>query len=96
MIKPRLDYVLLKIEDKKEKKTESGIYVVKNNTNDNRTQTGEVIAVGEGRILETGEFMPININVGDKVIFNKYAGIEVKHENETYLIVHERDILAIL
>jgi len=59
-----------------------------------RPQEGEVIAVGPGRMTDDGKRLTLDISAGDKVIFSKYAGTEVKIDNEDYLIVRETDILA--
>lgn len=57
---------------------------------------GEVIAVGKGKILENGEVRPMDIKVGDQVLFGKYAGTEVKIDGEEYLVMREDDIMAII
>lgn len=95
-ITPRLDYVAIKFNNQKENVTKSGIVLTAKQTNDDRQQIGEVIAVGSGRILESGNVMPLGLNPGDKVIFNKYAGTEILVEEESYLLIHERDIIAIV
>ena len=57
-------------------------------------QTGEVIAVGEGRVLENGTKVPMEVKIGDTVMFEKYSGTEVKYEGVEYLIVSAKDIIA--
>lgn len=57
---------------------------------------GEVIAVGKGKLLENGEVRPMDINVGDKVLFGKYSGTEVKIGGEDYLVMREDDIMAVV
>ena len=97
IIKPRLDYVVLKVEEKKDTTTKSGIVVVQKNSNDDRQQFGIVMAVGEGRILESGDLMPLGLSEGQKVMFNKYAGTEIKagtKDDGLYILIHERDIIA--
>lgn len=97
MLKARLDNVLLKLEKKeKEAKTKSGIIIAQKNDNSNRQSIGTVVSVGEGRILSNGEIMPLDLKVGQKVIFQKYAGVEVEYQDEEYVIVHDRDIIAVL
>lgn len=97
MLKARLDNVLLKLEKKeKETKTKSGIIIAQKNDNSNRQSIGTVVSVGEGRILSNGEIMPLDLKVGQKVIFQKYAGVEVEYQDEEYVIVHDRDIIAVL
>lgn len=93
MIKPLGDRVVLKLIEQ-EQRTESGIVLP--DTAKEKPQQGEVVAVGSGRILDNGQRVELEVNVGDKVIFSKYAGTEVKIDGEEYLIVNERDILAIL
>ena len=57
---------------------------------------GEVVAVGPGKVQDDGKRVALDVKVGDKIIFSKYAGTEVKFEGTKYLIVSERDILAII
>jgi len=57
---------------------------------------GEVIAAGNGKLLENGELRPLDVKVGDKVLFGKYAGTEVKVDGETLLVMKEDDIMAVL
>ncbi|HWP48292.1 MAG TPA: co-chaperone GroES [Candidatus Limnocylindrales bacterium] len=61
-----------------------------------KPQQGEVIAVGKGKWLENGKQLPLEVQVGQKVLFGKYAGTEVKLDEEEYLILREDDVLAIL
>ena len=56
---------------------------------------GTVIAVGTGRVFDNGQRVPLEVKVGDKVIYAKYGGTEVKLDNEEYVILQERDILAV-
>ncbi len=57
---------------------------------------GEVVAVGTGRVLDNGSRQPMEVKVGDRVIYSKYSGTEVKVEEETYLVIGERDVLAVV
>lgn len=91
-IQPMADKVVIKVLDVAEQKTKSGLYVP--DTAKEKPQEGEVMAVGPGALNDKGERVPINLAVGDKVIFSKYAGMEVKIDGEELLIVSERDILA--
>ncbi len=92
-LKPLGDRVVLKpLRD--EEKTKGGIVLP--DTAKEKPQKGEVVAIGSGRLLENGERAPLEVKVGDRVIFSKYAGTEIKIEGEEYLIVYERDILAVL
>ena len=61
-----------------------------------KPQEGEVVAVGSGRFLDSGQRVPIDLRAGDKVLFTKYSGNEVKIDNVEYLIMRESDILGVL
>lgn len=61
-----------------------------------KPQTGTIVSVGSGRIMQDGKIIPVDVTVGDKVIFSKYAGVEIDHDSETHLLVRESDILAIV
>ena len=92
-IKPLADRVLVRrIEEEEIKK--GGIIIP--DTAKEKPQKGEVIAVGPGRIDENGKRIPMEVKAGDKILFSKYAGTEVKIEEEEYLIMREDDILAII
>lgn len=94
MIKPLGERVVIK-PLAKEERTASGIVLP--DTVKEKPQEGEVVAVGSGRLLENGQRVAFEGKVGDKVIFSKYAGSEVKVDGEEYIILNgERDILAIL
>ena len=77
-----------------EQTTKSGIVLP--DTAKEKPQQGEVIAAGDGRVKEDGERVPMDVKVGDKVLFAKYAGTEFKLDNEELLILSEKDILAIV
>jgi chaperonin GroES len=91
-LKPLGDRVVLKLVEQEEK-TRGGILLP--DTAKEKPQKGDVLAVGTGKVLDSGEKIPLDVKVGDKVIFARYSGTEVKVEGEEYLIVSERDILAI-
>jgi chaperonin GroES len=93
MIKPLGDRVVLEPVEKEEK-TASGIVLPE--TAKEKPQEGKVIAVGTGRLDEKGNRIPLEVKVGDRVIFSKYAGTEVKYGEKEYLILRESDILAIV
>ncbi|WP_018130968.1 co-chaperone GroES [Effusibacillus pohliae] len=92
MIKPLGDRVVIKAVEREEK-TASGIVLP--DTAKEKPQEGEVIAVGPGR-YEDGKRIELDVKVGDRVIFSKYAGTEVKYDNVEYLILRENDILAVI
>lgn len=85
--------VLKQVEAEKEATTKSGI-ILTGKTEEKPTQ-GEVIAVGPGGVID-GHEVKMTVNVGDKVIYSKYAGTEVKLEDEEYIIVRQSDILAVI
>ena len=86
------DRVVVKPEPEEEK-TKSGIVLP--DTAKEKPQEGTVIAVGPGRVLDSGQRVPLEVKVGDKIIYSKYGGTEVKIDGEEYIILNERDILAI-
>jgi chaperonin GroES len=93
-IKPLEDRIVVKPLDA-EQTTASGLVIP--DTAKEKPQEGEVIAVGPGRFNEDGdERIPMDINVGDKVIYSKYGGTEVKYSGEEFLILSGRDVLAII
>jgi chaperonin GroES len=92
-LKPLYDRVVVK-KIEVEQKTSGGIILP--DTAKEESQIGEVIAVGEGRLLDNGEIRPLKVKVGDKVLFSKYAGNEIKLDGEELLVIREEDILAIV
>ncbi|MGB9792445.1 MAG: co-chaperone GroES [Thermacetogeniaceae bacterium] len=92
-LRPLGDRVVLKVIEQEEK-TKGGIVLP--DTAREKPQKGEVVAVGSGKLLENGQRVPIDLKVGDRVIFSRYAGTEVKVDGEEYLIVEVRDILAVI
>ena len=93
-ITPLEDRILVKTLEA-EQTTASGLVIP--DTAKEKPQEGEVIAVGPGRFNEDGdERIPLDIKVGDKVIYSKYGGTEVKYSGEEYLILSARDVLAIV
>ncbi len=93
-VKPLHDRVLVKAFEEEEERSKGGIIIP--DTAKEKPQKGEVVAVGEGRILDTGEKVPMCVKVGDKVIYGKYAGTEVNVDGEKYLVMREDDIYAII
>ena len=92
-IQPLGDRVLVKRLEAEEK-TKGGIVLP--DTAKEKPQKGEVVAVGKGRVLESGKVEPLEVKKGDKVLFGKYSGNEIIYKEEEYLILKEEDILAIL
>lgn len=91
-LKPLGDRVLVKPAPAEEK-TKSGIVLP--DSAKEKPQEGTVVAIGSGRILDNGQKIPMEVKVGDKVLYSKYGGTEVKLENDDFIILQERDILAI-
>lgn len=77
-----------------EEKTAGGIIIP--DTAKEKPQEGEVLAVGTGKVLENGKVQPVDVKAGDKVLFSKYSGTEVKVEGEEWLVIREDDILGVI
>lgn len=90
---PLEDKIIVK-QAQAETQTASGLYIPDNAKE--KPQQGEVLAVGPGRRDDKGERIPMDVKVGDKVLYSKYGGTEVHYGGEDYLIVSSRDVLAIL
>ncbi|WP_455389935.1 co-chaperone GroES [Lactiplantibacillus pentosus] len=91
MLKPLGDRVIL--QQQEEEQTIGGI-VIANNAKE-KPQSGKVVAVNDGRVLDNGTKVDPSVKVGDQVLFDKYAGTEVKYQGDKYLVLHEKDIVAI-
>lgn len=92
-IRPLHDKILVRRIDAPQM-TKGGIIIP--DTAKEKSQEGEVIAVGNGRILEDGKVIPLEVKKGDRIIFSKYGGTEIKLNGEEYVILDESDVLAIL
>jgi chaperonin GroES len=77
-----------------EEKTAGGIIIP--DTAKEKPQRGEVVATGKGRVLEDGKLLPLEVRVGDKILFSKYSGTELKLEGEEYLMISEDDVLGVI
>ena len=93
MLQPIGDRVIVKVKEEEEK-TVGGI-VLASNAKQKPTE-GEVVAVGEGSNAENGSKIPMTVKKGDVVLYDKYSGTDVKYDDEKYLVLHEKDILAIV
>ncbi|MDX2029814.1 MAG: co-chaperone GroES [Blastocatellia bacterium] len=92
-IRPLNDRIIVRrMEDQEQMR--GGLYIP--DTAKEKPQEGEVIAVGNGKLLETGQRIAIDLKAGDKVLFGKYAGTEVKLDGEEYLILREDDVLGVV
>lgn len=94
-IQPMGDRVLVKPEGIGDEKSPGGI-IIPDTAKKEKPERGDVVAVGEGRRNEKGEVLPMRVKVGDTIMFSKYGYDEVKIEDETYYIVNESNILAII
>jgi chaperonin GroES len=90
-LQPLADRVLVKPVEKEEK-TKSGIYLP--DTAKEKPQEGEIMAVGPGKLTDDGKRIPMDLKVGDRVIYAKYGGTEIKVDEEDLMILRESDILA--
>jgi chaperonin GroES len=92
-IRPLQDRVIVqRLEE--EEKTKGGIIIP--DTAKEKPMQGKIIAVGKGKVRDDGKVSPLDVKVGDRVLFSKYAGTEVKIEGEEYLIMREDDILGVI
>lgn len=92
MFKPLSDNVLVEAVEQLTK-TASGIYLP-DTASKEKPQTGKVIAVGDGRVLDNGTIVKVDVKVGDEVLFAKYAGTDVKIDGKDYLLIPGREILG--
>ena len=92
-IRPLQDRVIVK-RVQEEEKTKGGIIIP--DTAKEKPQEGKVIAVGKGKVSDEGKLTPLDVKVGDKILFGKYSGTEIKLNGEEHLIMREDDILGIV
>lgn len=97
-LQPIGDNIILKISMKqKEEKTSGGLLLLNQGTEQSlREDMATVYAIGEGRLLNNGVIIEPKVKIGDKVLYNKFAGTEIIDDNQKYLIVRENDLLAII
>ena len=93
-LRPLYDKIVVKRMEEQEQRTASGIIIP--DTAKEKPQIGEVIAAGDGKLLNTGQVVAPKVKPGDKVVFNKYAGTEIELDGEKYLIMSEDEVLAII
>jgi chaperonin GroES len=92
-VKPLQDRILVKrIEE--EERTKGGIIIP--DAAKEKPQEGKVVAIGDGKTLESGQKAPLTVKPGDKILFGKYSGTEIKVDGEEHLILREDDVLAIV
>ena len=92
-IRPLHDRVIVKREDE-ERKSPGGI-VIPDTAAEKRIR-GKIVAVGKGKILENGSVRPLDLKVGDKILFGKYGGTEVKVDGDELLVMREEDVMAVI
>lgn len=92
MLRPLADRVLVQVKEEATK-TKSGILLP--DTAQKKSQRGVVIAVGAGKLADDGKRIPLEVKVGDEVLFSKYSGSEIKQDGKDYLLLDERDILGV-
>ena len=93
-IKPLQDRILIRRLDSEEEETRGGIVIP--DTAKEKPQEGEVVAVGDGKVLDNGQKLQMTVKVGDRILFGKYSGTEVKVDDEELLIMREDEVLGIL
>ncbi|QKS70279.1 co-chaperone GroES [Paenalkalicoccus suaedae] len=93
MLKPLGDRLVIELVAQEEK-TASGIVLP--DSAKEKPQEGQVVAVGNGRVTESGERVALEVKEGEKILFSKYSGTEVKYEGKEYLILRESDVLAVI
>lgn len=86
--------VIVKPNEEDEQRTPSGLVIP--DTAKEKPQTGAVLAVGPGERSDSGDIIPLDVSVGDVVVYSKFAGTELKYEGDEYLILASRDLLAIV
>jgi len=93
-IRPLYDRIVVKRIDTDVEKTHGGLYIP--DTAKEKPQEGEVFAVGKGKRLEDGKVVALDVQAGDRILFGKYSGSEIKLDGEEYLIMREDEVLGIL
>ena len=92
-IRPLYDRIVVKRVETQEQKI-GGLFIP--DSAKEKPQEGEVVAVGKGKRLEDGKVVPLDVQVGDRILFGKYSGSDIKLDNEEYLIMREDEVLGIL
>ncbi|HEY0605892.1 MAG TPA: co-chaperone GroES [Herpetosiphonaceae bacterium] len=93
-IRPLADRVVIEPQEREEK-TKGGLFLP-DTASKEKPQEGKVVAVGEGRLDDNGKRIAVSVKAGDRVLFAKYAGTEIKLDDKDYLILAEKDILAVV
>lgn len=95
-ITPLGDRVLVKPFSDKDMDVSAGGIIIPETVNKEKPEQGTVVAVGAGRVTDDGSVVPVNVKVGDKIIFSKYGPDEIKVEGEEYFVISESNILAVV
>lgn len=93
-IRPLYDRILVKRIENNEEKTSGGLFIP--DSAKEKPQEGEVVAVGKGKRLEDGKITALDVKVGDRILFGKYSGSEIKLDGNEYMIMREDEVLGIL
>ena len=93
-VRPLQDRVLIKRLEDDTEKTKGGLYIP--DSAKEKPQQGKVMAVGKGRVNDEGKVIPLDVKTGDKILFGKYSGSEIKVDGEELLIMREEDILGVV
>jgi chaperonin GroES len=93
-VRPLADRVLIKRLEDETEKTKGGLYIP--DSAKEKPQQGKVMAVGKGRVSDDGKVIPLDVKAGDKILFGKYSGSEIKVDGEELLIMREEDILGVV
>lgn len=93
MLRPLGDRIIIELVEVEEK---TALGIILPDSAKEKPQTGKVVAVGTGRVLDNGTRVELDVATGDEVIFSKFAGTEVKYDGKEYLILRESDILAVI
>lgn len=93
-IRPLYDRLVVKRVESEAEKTSGGLFIP--DSAKEKPQEGEVVAVGKGKRLEDGKVAPLDVQAGDRILFGKYSGSEIKLDGEEYLIMREDEVLGIL
>ena len=93
-IRPLYDRIVVKRLETGDEKTASGLIIP--DSAKEKPQEGEVVAVGQGKRNDEGKLIPLDVKAGDRILFGKYSGTEIKMDNEEYLILREEEVLGII
>ncbi len=92
-VRPLHDRILVK-RTAEDEKTAGGLFIP--DSAKEKPQRGEIVAAGKGRITEEGKVLPLEVKVGDKILFSKYAGTEIKLDGSEFLMMREEDVLGVV